>query len=853
MSFASQSPRTRPGARGWLRELFVLSSLAGLFAAFATLAQQSPAGTLRGVVTVVTSEGQVFPGEDVAIQLTGTGASAPSFTDTTSEIGVYRIVNVPPGGYTLTASAPGLKPATLKLTIQAGQATFEDIRLEMEVLRQQVEVHSAGPVTSVGNVAPAAKLTAEQVATAPVLHEKTQAELPLIPGVIRTPAGKTYIKGSDESTGMFKIDSVEAVDPVTGAFIIDLPIDAISSLEVNEAPFLADAGGFVGALTTVRTQPPAGQWHYKVSNLIPHWFTEQGHFVGAKALEPRVYLTGPLWAGKVNFSESVEYDLNRDNVRGLAWPNNVTTTTGFNSYTSLQALFSDRHILTGHLQFFPERQANANIDALIPKPASENYGQRGFSASGSDRRTLVTGVTFTTVLHLLEVHNYTHAQGVGNMLVTPVGFGGDYFNDWSRSSNQEEAEETVDFPQKHWLGRHDLTFGVDADRRSYDGTNVSRPIQVLGKDNSLLENVGFTGGGPLHASTTEVSGYASNHWVLGDHVALNLGFRATTQTIGDTIAPAPLIGLVFTPDQQGKTVVRAGAGVFYDRFPLLAADFTSNPDRVVTLFGANGLPTAPAATLPNLCSERDGSGLRTLSSCSDFNTTPYGTTWRVEVERQITRQLRARVGYLWSPTFDVFVVNPATLTGSGPAMLLQNTGSSRYHQFEATAVYAPNQRVRLSATYLHSQSRGDLNVLPELFGTFWQPVIRPNLFANLPSDVPDRFTVLGSIGLPRKITFTPSLDVQSGFPYSNVDALQNYAGAPNSLRFPTYFTFDFSVYREFHPPIFKKHLVRLGIFSLNSTNRRNPTAVYNDTASPYFGNFAGLGKRVSGFVFDIVR
>jgi hypothetical protein len=273
----------------------------------------------------------------------------------------------------------------------------------------------------------------------------------------------------------------------------------------------------------------------------------------------------------------------------------------------------------------------------------------------------------------------------------------------------------------------------------------------------------------------------------------------------------------------------------------------------VTMLGANGDPPLSPMMLPNRCAERAQGGLQTLSSCTDFDTVPYATTWRVEVERQITRQLRARVGYLWSPTFDVFVVDPAILAGSGPAMLLKNTGSSRYQQFEATAVYAPNERVHVSATYLHSQSRGDLNVLSELFGAFWQPVIRPNLFANLPSDVPDRFTALGSLELPRKITFTPSLDVQSGFPYSKVDALQNYVGAPNSLRFPTYFSFDFSVYREFHPPVFKTHLVRLGIFSLNSTNRRNPTAVYNDTASPYFGDFTGLGKRVSGFVFDIVK
>jgi len=186
-------------------------------------------------------------------------------------------------------------------------------------------------------------------------------------------------------------------------------------------------------------------------------------------------------------------------------------------------------------------------------------------------------------------------------------------------------------------------------------------------------------------------------------------------------------------------------------------------------------------------------------------------------------------------------------------MLLKNTGSARYHQFEAAVVYTRNEHTRISATYLHSQSRGDLNTLSELFGTFWQPIIRPNVFANLPSDVPDRFTVLGAIGLPWNMTLTPSLDIHSGFPYSNVNALQNYVGAPNSLRFPTFFTFDFSVYREFHLPIFKRRKLRLGVFSLNTTNRRNPTAVYSNTASPYFGDFTGPGKRINGVVFDVVQ
>ena len=154
----------------------------------------------------VSSEGHVFPVQGASIQVAGTGANAPNFTATTSENGAYKLENLPQGEYTLTASAPGFKSTSMKLTIQGGQATVENIRLGIEVLRQQIEVRATAPVTTVGNVAPPAKLSAQQVETVPVAEQKTQQELPLIPGVIRTPEGRTCINGLDESAGMFKID-----------------------------------------------------------------------------------------------------------------------------------------------------------------------------------------------------------------------------------------------------------------------------------------------------------------------------------------------------------------------------------------------------------------------------------------------------------------------------------------------------------------------------------------------------------------------------------------------------------------------------------------------------------------------
>ena len=815
-------------------------------------------GTLRGVVTAVSGEGHVFSAEGVEIKLVGTGTGNPIFTATSADDGSYKIENLPPGEYTLTTTAPGFKPVNLQVKIQAGLGTVTNLRLEIQEVHQEVEVHATAPVISAESAAPPAKLSAKQVLSAPVVEQKTQQELPLVPSVVRTPEGRTYIKGTSETAGMFVVDSGESVDPVTGDFIIDVPIDAVETLEVNKAPLLAEDGGFSGGLTRVRTKAPLGQWRVKLNNVNPKLRAEKGQIVGISQAEPRLYATGPLWPGKLNFSEAFTYELNKVNARGLAWPNNTTKIQGFDSYTTFQTFLSDRHILTGNVQVFPRRENFANINALIPEPASSDYGQKGFSGEATDHLRLASGVAFTSMLRYLKVDNNAHGQGPLSMLVTPNGFGGNYFNDWKRWSDQEEAEESVTLPQKHFHGRHNLKFGVEANHRAYDGTTFSRPVQILRADNSLAEQIDFAGGGSLSARQTEVTEYAQDHWIWSDQIALNLGLRATTQSIGEPLAPAPRLGLVYSPDKEGKTVFRAGAGLFYDRFPLLAADYLNNSTRTVTLFDTAGVPTQGPIPLVNQCARQTRGGLVPLAVCSDFTTTAYSPTWRVEVERQLTRQVRARVGYLYSPTFNVFVLNPPKfpLTSLGvpdfvvPALLLTDSGASRYRELEATAVYVPNEHARVSVTYLNSRARGDLDSLSELFVPFAQPVIRPYEFGNLPSDVPTRLTALGTFLLPWQVTLNPAVDIHSGFPYSNVDALQNYVGAPNSLRFPTFYSFDFSVYRNFSVPFHHGHKFRLGVFSVNTTNRRNPHEVFGNTSSPHFGNFTGLDKRIDGIIIS---
>jgi len=191
-------------------------------------------------------------------------------------------------------------------------------------------------------------------------------------------------------------------------------------------------------------------------------------------------------------------------------------------------------------------------------------------------------------------------------------------------------------------------------------------------------------------------------------------------------------------------------------------------------------------------------------------------------------------------------------------LALANTGATRYHRIEATIHARPFEHGELNVSYLWSRARGDLNTLSDTYEPFEQPVIRPNLSGVLSSDVPHRLVSWGIFDLPMKLTLSPVVDVHTGLPYSEVDALQNYVGAPNSQRFPIFFSLDARIYREFalHLPFMgpsTKRKIRLGLYTLNLTNHQNPHDIHNNVASPLFGQFAGYNHRVNGFVIDIIN
>src|SRR5215467_12054844 len=806
--------------------------------------------------TLTTTQDNVLSGITVKLVPDEVG-DVPVAADT-DESGRYEFKNVKPGAYTVSVGLPGFKLFAKAIQVEAGQSLGLDIRVEIEAVAEKVEVkEQTQAIATEAVTAPTETVTQDQLVALPTTQAKVREVLPVSPGVIKTQDGKLTFRGADENQSLMLVNSARTSDPVTGTFSVPVPAGAVESFAVYKTPYNAGLGSFSGGLAAVETKPPADEWNYRFRSIVPSVLGKNGSMVGLSEAQPGVDFGGPLVANKLLFSEVFQYEMKKRTVRGLPWPYDISKKQGFNSFSTLEAIVSPKQVLLLTVNVFPLREQHADINALVPQPAANDLNQSGVAIALSDKYQLGSGAILSVVSQYTRFDGNAHGQGLDDMLITPAGWDGNFFNRWSRRGKEFQVLPAYQLPEKRWFGRHDIRVGVDFDHRSYAGTTDSHPVELLRGDGSLAEEIAFDGARMQNASDTAVSEFVQDHWVLDPHWAVDLGTRLSSESNGWSAALAPRAGVAYSPGNQGKTVIRAGVGLFYSLLPLLAADFGSNPARVVSQFDAAGLPIGSPASYTYVYV----GAVDPLSGAilpQGPGTSPRNLTWNVGGEQQLRKKVLLRLGYIDSHSTYVFVANPFTAAPGEPSFLgLSNNGSSHYREWESTVHFTVHENNEVNASYIWSRTRGDLNNLSSVFVPFAAPVIRPNVYGILPSNIPNRVVAWGILSLPKKFKFSPLADWHSGYPYSNVDVLQNYVGTPNGARFANFFSLDVKFYREFRLPFLsagsgKVHHIRLGFYSLNVTNHGNFNAVYNNVTAPNFGQFVGFLDRRDGAMIDFV-
>ena len=212
--------------------------------------------------------------------------------------------------------------------------------------------------------------------------------------------------------------------------------------------------------------------------------------------------------------------------------------------------------------------------------------------------------------------------------------------------------------------------------------------------------------------------------------------------------------------------------------------------------------------------------------------TPEAIAGNIEWNQRFGRRVLFKANYLQRKGSHEYILEPDPSRGE---LRLMSTGTSRYWEVEATGRYLGGERRDLTVSYVRSRGTADLNNYDQFYGNLRNPIVRPNEHNLIPTDVPHRLIVRGTIGLPGQLDLAPVIEIRSGFPWSAVNEFQDFVGPRNqSGRLPRVRAFDFSLSRPWR---FRKYRFRGGIKVYNILGASAQRDVQTNVMSPNFGRF----------------
>jgi hypothetical protein len=796
---------------------------------------QSPTGIVSGTVSLPSPDGQpvVVPGVTLSLACAGIEPRI----DVSNETGQFRFADVRVGACSIVAELQGFKSAVKALAVKPGETADVSLRLDVDALHVEVNVIGS-PDTVEGSpiTARVERITASVMQTAPIASERFQDALPLIPGVVRGPDGLLNIRGTRSNQSALMFNNADGTDPVTGEDAIELPIDAVSVVQVRGAAFAPEFGLSAGAVTTVETKRARDAWHITVNDLEPRPRRRAGVFRGIESWTPRFTFGGPLVKGRLNFLESAQYEYSQTRVFGLPAFESDTKLQSFESYSRVDWTVTATNHFTGSAMVSPRKTTYAGLNTFNPQGVTPNIRNHNLLGSVSDQVVVGdSGVLDTRVsVKQFDATIYS-SQGSGHMVLAPEVNSGSYFNDQDRTSRRVEWLTTYAFTP---LGpTHLLKVGAGVTYETFDGVNRSRPVDIVREDGTLSQVIAFTGDGLLDRHRTALRGFGQDSWTMSPRLTVQFGARYDYDSFTSDVNVAPRASFTATASADGRTVVRGGVGVFYDQIPLNVASFAQMQERAIASFDADGVtPAGPIVAIQNVVA----SAIHT----------PRSINWSLEVDREWFKQFFVRVGYQQRDQRFEPVLNPITSAGGASELVLATDGRSRYREGRMTARYQFHGADQIVASYTRSSAVGNLNDFNSYFGNIENPVIRPDARGPLPWDAPNRYLFWSNVSLPRGFTVFPVLDVRTGFPLSVVDEDRNFVGPRNEAgRFPAFVSLDLQVskrLRLFH------HNATVGLKVFNITDHFNPRDYQGNLASANFGAFAnGVGRTFRGkWVFE---
>lgn len=809
------------------------------------------AGTIKGTVRA-TSVAQSTLIAGAKLTLTNKAIPGQPFMTVTNETGEFIFTNLPAGNYILLVESAGLASVTREIKLDKGVVLTVDIDMAVTV-GETVDVRIEEGLLSTSETSVSNVIRSETLKTEPFRDDNFQNSIALTPGVVRDGKNNNYLKGTRPGQSGYKVNGADVTDPVTGGVAFEIPLEAAATVEVQESPYSAEFGQFTGGVTNLQTKGGGEKFKFSAARLFP---TFRGiASTKVDSFRPRVTVSGPVVKDKFYFLQSFEYRFRRDRVPSLPKDFNRITTESFNAFTQFDWNINKSNILKFNVAMFPSKIRNLNLDTFNPAETSPNYKQRGMLFSLSEQSVFKDASFLSSEFSYKTFDVDVFAKSSLPFEITPEVNRGGYFADTRRQTSRWQLRETYYFRPLKAFGDHSVKAGFDIFSTNVRGNLNYSPIFIRRLDETLAQRINFQNGLPFAQNFNETGLFVQDRWTLNPKITLDYGLRFDRNAITKGNNISPRFSVLYSPFKEGRTVVRGGIGIFYDRASPIGGIYENeiNEESESYLPGFQQIPTrivtnyAPDGTtiigVPVFYNPQISGNLRT----------PRSIRWSLQLDQGITKELTVRFGFLRRTLKNDLIFEPSAAVGNTATISLNSNGRSDYNEFQFVTNYNKPGFGQWNASYVFSRSRGDLNTVDKIYSDTPNFTLRPNQYSRLSFDSPHRFLVYGQLDFKHDIRIAPLIEYRTGFPYSAVDERLNFIGERNMAgRFPDYLSLDLQITKGVKLPFFDNKKVRVGIALFNLTNHFNPRDVQTNLTSPNYGRFYNsLGTEIKAkFDFD---
>jgi hypothetical protein len=728
--------------------------------------------SLSGRVT--DESGAVVAGATVTVS-----TAAATKRSTSGSDGSYTVTGLNPAGYRISATAPQLatrQPATVVL-----HPGVNTLNLELAVAA------SAQQLTVTDNPGPAVSTEASANASATIIKGEDLDALSDDPADLQ--ADLEALAGPSAGPGGGAI----FVDGFSGGQLP--PKESIREIRINSNPFTPEYDKLGYGRIEIFTKPGSDKFHGSLGyNLATDKWNSRNPYSAQKAplllQETENSLSGPL--GKhSSFTLDAEYQAvdNGSITNGVILDPATLSPAAFSSVLKTP----QRHILVGpHVDYQLNENNTLAVRYLYTRAEIRDGGIGSFDLTSRGTHTLHgfnTAQFIETSLHgsLVNEVRFQYFRSdlttTANTVAPVIQVLGAFTGGGATTSHGSDLQNSYELQNYTSLvrGAHFMRFGVRLraavdDSSSPSNFNGTFTFSSLSQYRTGVPSQFTINGGIPNSAVHQFDGalFFGDDWKLRPNLTLSLGLRYENQTnIHDAKDIAPRVAFAWAPGatgrKQAKTVIRGGAGVFYDRFALAnsltAGRYNGIVQQQYVVINPDFYPVIPSLAL--LAASRSP---QTVQKVDAQLRAPYIVQSALTVERQLPKNTTLALTYTNSHGVHVFR-SLEVPSATGPVYLMTSSGLYNQNQLIANVNAKLSAGVSLFGYYTLNNAQSNTDGL----GTFpANPLNFTGEYGPAATDVRHRFLVGGTVILRWNIRLNPLFTVQSGAPFNITTGQDNF-------------------------------------------------------------------------------